>query len=358
MLEIVNDEWTVVLLDLSGQEILDISRYTDFTLDLKLNDVSTLSFNLDAVQFERSCTNIGTHPRNVLYPQRTEIRVYLNDTLKFGGTIASVNTDYGVNDAKMTCKADSYLQYFSKRHVKKNYVSTQRSNIAWDAINTVQSVTNGNLGVTQGTLATTYASDLTADYKDVKSIIMLYTYAQPTTYDFEITPDKVFNTYTRLGSDKPEIELIYPGNIASLGVPRNADSLANKVIGLGAGIGAERLETVRENATSQLRYRVLESKPMFNSVEKMDTLINNTDGVLNESYEVLVIPNVKPRPGEIDLETTIVGDSVRVAVLNFKYDDDIDGMFRIYAMSITVDKMRTQDLTLDFYKPDAGGGVE
>lgn len=351
------DEWTLVLLDLNGQEVVDISRFTTFTLDLKLNENSTLQFDIDLEQFERLCEGINVEPRGALYPQKTEVKVYLNGEALFGGIIATVNSSYQKDGKSLSCSADSYIQYFSRRFVNKVYTNTDRSAIAWDAIDTVQSVANGDLGVTQGSLVSIFNSDLTCDFRDVKSIVQLYTYAVPATYDFEITPDKVFNTYDRLGSDRPDIELVYPGNVDSVGVPRSSDSLANKVIGLGAGIGVERLQTIKENSESQVTYRVVESKAMFNSVERLNTLEENTEGVLLESYETLVIPNVKPRQGEINLNEVKVGDSIRFMMLGQRYDDDVNGMFRIYNIKVTVDENSNQDITLDFYKPDNGGGL-
>jgi hypothetical protein len=357
-MQLISPEWRVILLDLSDQEIMDISAITSFDLELKLNDTSTLAFDLDLVEFEKRCLAIGAEPQTVLYPQKTEIKVYLEDKAMFGGIISTVDSSYEGVNATLTCSADSYLHYFSKRFVSKTYVATDRSAIAWDAINTVQTVTNGDLGVTKGSTVTIFNSDLTCDYRDVKSIIQLYTYAQPTTYDFEITPDKVFNTYTRLGSDRTDVELVYPQNIQSIKVPRSADTLFNKIIGLGSGSGIERKESIQQDATSQINYRVLEKKESFNSVEIQTTLDHNTQGKLEESREVLVLPEVVPQAGVIDLTVVGVGDSIRVKLQGSTYNNDVDAMLRIYGMKIKVDKDNVQDLSLDFYKPDAGGGLE
>lgn len=351
-------EWTVSLYDLNNQEVMDISRFVSLKLNLKLNDVSTCEFSLDLVQFERACAAINAHPRNILYPAKTEIRVSRNGNALFGGIIAKADSNFNENDAQLDVAADSYLQYFATRLLNKSYISTDRSQIAWDAINEVQSVAYGDLGITQGNLATTFNSDLTCDYRDVKSIIQLYTYAQPTTYDFEITPDKVFNTYSHLGSNRPEYELTYPGNIARLGIPRSSDTLFNKIVGIGSGIGEERIQTIKEDAISQATYRVRESKQTFNSVERQDTLEENTEGFLNQSTGVLVLPNVTIQSDAIDLDVVRVGDSLPVRCENSTFNDDLNGMFRIYGMEISVDEQSFETITLDFYKPDAGGELE
>lgn len=350
--------WTVVLYDMSNQPIMDISSLISFNLTLVLNDVNEFSFTINTKKLEELCASIGTTPRQVLYPARTEIKVWRNNILKFGGLIATLNTTYEEDGSTTSVTADSYLQYFATRLLKKDYSSTDRSQIAWDAINTVQSVSNGNLGVTHGTLATIYNSDLTADYQDVKSIIMGYTRYQPVTYDFEITPDKVFNTYTRLGSDKPEIELVYPQNITSITVPRSSDTLYNKIIGLGSGIGKERLESIQQDTTSQLTYRVREKKELFNSVQLQATLDDNTEGVLEQSSGVLELPTISVTGDDLDIDTTIVGDSVTVRIDGSTMCDDVNGLYRIYKMDISVDEDVNEKVGVSFFNPNSGGEIE
>ena len=187
---------------------------------------------------------------------------------------------------------------------------------------------------------------------------MNYTTYAPVTYDFEITPDKVFNTYTRLGSNKPEVELVYPQNIVSIKVPRSSDTLYNKVIGLGSGIGVERLESVKEDVTSQLTYRVQEAKQLFNSVSVQSTLDDNTQGYLDQSLGVLELPEIVVNGSEIDLDTLVVGDSVTVRIDGSTMCDDVNGLYRIYTMDISVSENNQETITLSFYNPGSGGEIE
>lgn len=351
-------QWTVSLYDVNNNEVMDISKFVNLKLNLRLNENSTCEFDIDLVQFEMLCESVGALPRNVLYPALTEVKVSRNDNLIFGGIVSNVTSNSGENRSTLAVTADSYIQYFATRLLNKVYTGVDRSQIAWDAIDTAQSVPSGDLGVTQGVLASTFASDLTADYRDIKSIIQLYTYAQPTTYDFEITPDKVFNTYTHLGSTRPDYELTYPGNIVSMRIPRSSDTLFNKVIGIGSGIGDERIQTIQEDATSQATYRVRESKQLFSSVEIQATLEQNTQGFLEESRGVLVLPDIQVNADAFDLDIVRVGDTLPVKVIEGTYNNDLDGMFRIYGMNITVDENAFETISLDFYQPDSGGELE
>lgn len=351
-------EWTILLIDLNGNPTMDISRITNgLTLELNLNDSDVLSFDMDLKAFEDMCVSAGVLPRNVLYPQRTEIKAYRNGIAKFGGIVMEANSELGEFETSISVTADSYESYFAKRLITKNYTNTDRSQIAWDAIDTVQSVTYGDLGVTQGVLATIFPSDLTCDLKPVKDILQLYTYAQPTTYDYEITPDKVFNTYERIGSYRPQFALVYGQNIVSMGVPRNSDTLKNKIWGLGSGIGEERLQYEANDNDSQAANRIVEGKSLYNSVVDINTLEENTEGDLEQSRNVLVLPNVVVSGLTVDLDVVSVGDTLPVSCEGSLYNNDINSDLRIYSMKINISRESFESITLNFYKPDAGGEV-
>lgn len=358
-------EYTVELWDLNGNYVLDISRFVAPDITLKLHDADVVTFNIDHKQFTQLCVDVNLTPRNVLYPAKTEVLIRRNGNILTGGSVGIANTTKDEAGTKVIAvTVDGYDKYFSKRYVKRNWTATDRSDIAWQAIDEVQSVPNGDYGVVRGVHTPTYDSDKTADYQDVKSIIQQYTYALPTTYDYDFIPSvvagnivKTFNTYLRKGSDRPEVELVDPQNIATMNIKRSSDSLANKVIGLGAGIGDERIESIQEDGDSQANYLVQEKKQLFNSVIKQDTLDENTSGVLENSRGVLVTFDGVVEPGAIDLDVVTVGDSLTVRIDDDPYNDDINGLYRIYQLKISVDLNRKETITPSFYSPGAGGEI-
>lgn len=363
MLEI--PEYTVELWDVNGTYVLDISRFVALDITLKLNDADVVTFNIDHRQFVDLCASVNVAPRNAIYPKRTQVLIRRDTKIVTGGTVSIANTSRDTSGNKIIAvTVDGAENYFAKRYVKQNWTNTDRSDIAWQAIDAVQSITNGNFGVVRGVHATTYNSDLTSDYLDVKSIIQRYTYALPTTYDYDFTYSvsaghivKTFNTYLRKGSDRPEIELVDPQNIATMNINRSGDTLANKIIGLGAGIGDERIESVQQDSTSQLAYLVYEKKQLFNSVIDQQTLDENTEGLLENSRAVLVTFDGVVEPGAIDLATVSVGDRVRVRIDDDPYNDDVNGMYRIYQLRIRVDLNRRETITPSFYNSGAGGEI-
>lgn len=358
MAELQVPDWNVTLYNLANEPIMDISDLVNFRLTMKLNDTHTVRFYLDLAKFESRCAAINAEPKTILYPASTEIKISRNGFALFGGIISSVDSSFDINAKTLEVAADSYLEYFAHRLVSKSYDAVDRSDIAWDAIDTVQSEDYGNLGVTRGVHTDTYDSILNADYKDVKSIIQLYTYAQPTTYDFEITPDKVFNTYLKMGSDRPEIQLVYPYNIKTMRIPRSSDSLYNQIVGIGSGIGEERIQTIIKDIPSQIRYRVRENKVLYNSVIRETTLLENTTGELVQSLNVLELPEITVPADVLNLDILRVGDSIYVKCSGSTYNNDLDGMFRIYQMDISVSDDRSEDVSLKFYNPQGSGALE
>lgn len=359
-------DYTVELWDINGNYVLDISRFAELDITLKLNDSDIVTFEIDLVQFTNLCQSVGLTPRNVLYPLKTQCIIRRDGLILTGGRVSICDTDKSEDGVKtLNVTVDGYEQFFARRFVSQTWAATDRSQIAWEAISAVQSVPNGDLGVVRGVHEDTYPSDLVADYMSVKDIIQKYTHVLPTTYDFEIAVDvvageitKTFNTYLTKGSARPNIRLVDPRNITTFAVNRSGDTMANKVIGLGSGEPGTRVESIQEDSDSQTAYLVQESKELFSSVSDQDTLDDDTQGVLAASREVLATFSCVAKAGTIDPNVVKPGDSLYCRVESDPYNDDIVGMYRIYTLQIKVDRERKEIITPSFYNPNTGGELE
>jgi hypothetical protein len=196
-------------------------------------------------------------------------------------------------------------------------------------------------GVQEATRERTY------DLQNVKDGIVNLTKLENDNFDFQFTADKVFNIYARLGSDRPEIELVYPQNISSIQVSRDASTLSNRIIGLGSGIGSERLETVATSYTSAAVYRVRERTETFNSVQESDTLDANTFGKLNVYQNIYEVPTLSVEANHLDLNDVKLGDAIKVRVDNSSFVTTINGMYRIMKMTINVNPNWDESVNLD-----------
>lgn len=207
-----------------------------------------------------------------------------------------------------------------------------------------------NFGVTLGVdeASATQQNDRirTYDIQNVKDGITNLTTLEEDNFDFQFTANKVFNIYTRLGSDRNDIELVYPQNITSIVVLRDAGTLANRIIGLGSGIGSERLETVATSYNSAVSYRIRERIETFNSVQRMDTLNENTFGKLSTYEDIYEVPSIVVEANHLDLNDVQLGDSINVRIDNSDFVTTIDGMYRIMKMDINVDPNFNENVSL------------
>lgn len=187
----------------------------------------------------------------------------------------------------------------------------------------------------------------TYDIQNVKDGIMNLTSLESDNFDFEFDANKVFNIYDRLGSDKPEVELVYPQNITSIVVSRDASTLANRIIGLGSGLGSERLETVATGYTSAAAYRIRERTETFNSVVEQDTLDENTFGKLAIYQDIYEVPAITVQANHLDINNVWVGDAINIRVDGSSFVTTINGLYRIIGMRITVDPDMNESVSLD-----------
>lgn len=348
--------YQIELWDINDVLTADISRFaSNVSFGFELNEAETLSFTVDLDQLEKLCLSIGAEPRNILFPGRTEVKIKRNGIYILGTQVVQVAPTLDASGNKLEVKCDGYLNYFLQRFISKTYSSVDRSQIAWDAIETSQSASYGDFGITKGTLAVTSNSDRTADYDEIKDLITDYTWQQGTVYDFEFTPDKVFNTYLRKGSDKPEIQLVWGQNITSLASTIDASTLANKIIGIGSGIGDARIESIKEDLQSELKYRTREKKVLFNSVSVQNTLDQKAQGTLILYKEAQEIPAVTFSGSLIDLGSIQTGDAIKVIMTGHTYLANMTGLFRINKINVSLDTNFAETITLNFYDPRNGG---
>lgn len=211
-----------------------------------------------------------------------------------------------------------------------------------------------NFGITLGTDYASASQQATRirnyDLQNVKDGIINLTKLEEDKFDFKFDANKVFTTYNRRGSDKAEIELVYPQNIESINTIRTATQLTNKVIALGAGIGEERLETNVLDFSSANSYRVRESVEMFNSVELMATLRENAFGVLDERAMLNDNISVNVTNNVLDLDYVELGDAIYIRVDGSSYVDYVNGLYRIVKMSIDVNQEFDEKISLELEK--------
>ena len=190
-----------------------------------------------------------------------------------------------------------------------------------------------------------------ADYQlqNIKDALINLTCMEDDNFDFSFAPDRTFNCYERKGSDKLDIEALYPGNIHSMKITRSASNLSNKIINIGSGIGDERLQVMTSDTISRQTYGTRESVVTRNNVQLTDTLYAQGMGDLRDRKDPTNLPKVTIRDGSINPSNIEVGDCIIVKVEGDEYLGTINGLYRVVQFEISVDleAVETVNLTLE-----------
>lgn len=341
----MSPEYSVELWDLDGVFQADVSSILSSNLVIKtaVNDAEDISFSIDSVQFENLCSSIGATPRNLLEPYQTDVRIRRNNEYLVGAQVVYVEESFDVEGRSISVKCTGYLNYFKDRYVTKDYSGMTYAEIAWNLIDTTQSVgPNWDFGVTLGGDTASALQDDTRvrNYvrQEVKDGILNLTKLESDNFEFYFTADKQVYFTSSMGSVKSHIELVYPQNIKNMSVERDASTLKNHVTLLGSGIGEETLSSVSSDPPSQLNYKARQLLSTNNDVILQDTLDEQSVGLLNIYKDIYVKPTLTIEPNVIDFNDVWLGDSIVINNTVGTFTPDLLGIYRIMEISLSISK--------------------
>ena len=221
--------------------------------------------------------------------------------------------------------------------------------------------TTGGTGHNYATLGYT-DREFNYELQNVKDAIMDLTQMGEDYFEFEFTPDRIFNTYDRKGSDRTDIEIYYPGNVYSMTVDRSAADLANKIQEIGSGIGDERLEVVASNTSSRQLYGTRESVVTQNNVSLEDTLQGLAQGELDNRGTLKPEVSVQIQDGSINCGNIQTGDVLALRIgdylgilgqqtnpltrVQLELLGDVEGWYRVKQIQARIAQDGGESLTL------------
>ena len=307
-----------------------------------------------------------------------DIKVFINKTLNYSPILnLATNADLPSTDTEMIYGSDTnlwgltltptevnnqlivFLQYVGVDVILnincvyiKVYYSvgnvikvTDSGAIAWDLIETSQLKTNGDLGITEGTIATT--QDRTRTYNNqniMEAIINLSDVING--FDFEITDDKVFNVYTVKGDDLTDsLILEYGRNLQSVSIDEDFTTPCNNAIVLGEVIdGTELTRVDRPDTTTQAKYKLREMVLSADNVIDENTLNAKGDAMLYKYKEPLIKITFEVMRGKVDITQFSLGDLIRLIIKKGCYN--IDSTYRIFEWTVDHENDNTEKLSL------------
>lgn len=360
----------------SGTRIADIStlcfnrKYT-----LQRNEAEQLTFDINLFAFENYCLkNLGgADPKVLIQPYVTDVKIKRAGQYLFGAQVIDVNFDLAADfsrageggggaqatssDYRVTVTCTGYFNLFKDRYVTYTYSQKERTFIAGDLITQTQAQPNGSVGVTLNSTqyATGLLSDRTYQRDNVKLKIQEMAALSDAPFDCSFSYNKVFSTVQKLGARRQDVSFIYGGplsNVMGFTMDRSALNLYNKVYGIGSGFGTDQLTSTQADTTSQLNYYVREKIEQYNSVVLQPTLDSNTTTAVALAKDLLELPKITINGDQLPGTFLSIGDRIPLKVNNHTWLSNINGLYRIEQMDVTIDENDFESeivLTLDTY---------
>ena len=325
-------------------------RIRSLSISQKRNAADTIQIELDLDDTLAYLKSINTSVKTLFATNVAELHIYLGDRKISAGQIASRDVRVSESRRSITLRAYGFFALLKYRTTGSlvNYTATDAGAIAWDLINTTQVASYGALGITMGTITTSVSRTRGYSYKNVKEAIEELS-AVENGFDFEVTPDKVFNVYyPKMGIKRDDVTFTYPGTIVELSDLEDGTRMANRVLAFGAGTGDFNISTSVEDTALETVYTRRDAKVNRSDVSDVTTLTSHANGLLSAQKNVLHMPqltvdgNREPRFGSYGL-----GDEVQI--VTDRYQEvfaDINGYWRIDGMDINVDENAREQVRL------------
>jgi len=281
------------------------------------------------------------------------------------GTLSGVDADMQDNFGTINIESFEYFYHLNARQTEQSYqqVGIAGSAVAWDLIDTVQTRTNGNLGIVQGSLAGTAVINETLEYANIDEAIINLSnniggfdfYLQPILDSNQLLSEVRFNVVNSLSRTIVD-KKITPDQVLSVSTSTNRE-MYNTTTALGGGTGDTVLTVTATDAAAQLGYSRRERVIKLGdfripaNLQSAATATNDKTKVQTNFLNITLNPS-----GKFGYSDIQIGDIVEV---DFKTGsssnpDDPDyfpvllqlkGTVRVYEINVQVDENGVEYIT-------------
>lgn len=347
-------KYAIEIVDPNGQLVADLSGLAqNIKLIKSRNEADELSFTMNLPAFEKYCKSLFLPPASVLYIDRNEVRLKRNGVYLSGCQINFTNISIDSNQMMLEVRASGFLSLFKYRYtdIERSFSGVEATTVAWTLIDETQSKTNGDFGITQGTMAT--VGNITRQYSraEIKTALQDLTNTPLKSFDMEFTYDKVFNTYASIGSVREDIVFEYPNNIIGLTVQNDGTQIGNSILAIGAGFGQLSETFVQDaDANSQINYFLREKKILFNASSNEDGSVDDAAEIARLTYSnpITIVGITVDSTRSPYITDFGIGDSLRVRVKGIDMLDYLDGLYPVEKYELTVDNNENETTRIYF----------
>jgi hypothetical protein len=337
--------YRILIKDENGNFIGEISGFKNLKFGKRLSNYGQASFDIQA-NSDKAAELVSLRQYSIwIYYQKDAV-----STLVWSGEQAmrEGNLDNAGNNW-CTIYCYDWLEQLNSRYTasEKFFDGVDAGQIAWTLIDDTQDQTNGNLGITQGTIQTTVPRDRHYYNQNIMEAIVNLSNVL-SGFDFEITNDKVFNVKNVIGTDKSnEIIIKYGHNVESVKIVEDFVHPTNRAIIIGQSTDDlnDLIRVERNNLTSQSEYKVRESLTSEMEVSETTTMEDKGDAVLRKYQYPLISVDINfsslPEP---NITQFGLGDALRFIVKSGIYN--INEAYRVFEWTITFDSNNVGKLNL------------
>lgn len=345
----MTSKYSLIIRTSGGTELAELAGLADerrFTVSR--NRAEQISWRIELGAFQQYLYKVNKSALELLAVNQNEIVVKRHGVPFVAGQIAQLETVVQDNQRYVDVKAVGFLDLFAKRLTSANDVHTAQDAgaLAWELIDDSQTLTNGDYGITQGTIETTTNRTRTYEYKPVKQAIIDLSEVYGG-FDFEFTHDKKFNVFAAQGARLESRVLQYPGNIKSMRIPRSGIYMVNEVLVRGSGFGLAQLRDTVDDTTTQSTYKLRQEILDHPIVVEVDTLTEIGEEYVAANKDILELPQIVI-DGNQDptINSFWVGDEVRLVINEIPTANHIDGFYRIEQLEVVVDRNDSEEIKL------------
>lgn len=319
--------------------------FRNLKINKRLNNYGTASFEVPAGDASISSLIALRRFTVWIYRQENENDPYLvwaGEQALRRGILSSDGSDW----AEIHCY--DWLEQLKSRNTEAevSYDGVDAGAIAWDLIDTAQSETNGDFGITEGEIEETIDRDRTYTNQNIYEAIFNLSNVL-SGFDFEITNEKVFNVKSLIGVDRTNsVVLEYGINIASVTITDDFVTPINRGIVLGQALDESSLARVDRNDTDlQALYKIREGVLTEMDISELVTFQNKGDAMIRKyGLPLLSLDLTLTRSSVLSIEDFSLGDSIRIKIKKGIYD--IDSEYRVFEWEVNYDSSNVESLSL------------
>lgn len=344
-----------------------MTQYRYLFADLLTNAVID-ELPLTGVQFGRELNTAGTFQGHMLLsdvredvysvidqtiPGRTALYVDRDGTIVWGGIVWG--RSYSSEDQSISFQAKEFESYFDKRRILTTYdasAGVDQLTVAKALVDQIQAVAYGNIGVVVPTVTSGVTVVKVYNGFEQKPLSeALYELSRANNgfdWNIDCSYDSSFNivknldlAYPRRGrvysAANPNVPVLeFPGNIVAYSYPEEGGSIANVMLGIGAGSAEGQLKST-QTSSAQLGngWARLEQAVSLTDYNDQTVLDQMTLAALNASLNpVTVMEVVTEAYNDPILGSFKTGDDVRVRVSDPRFPAGLDTVLRIGRYSV------------------------